>query len=125
MRPDRFRTLPGPPDVGLSERSAELDPEDASSCREIERREDLVRQAGGMLSAEAAGQLCTIGRQAVDKRRGTKRCSPSVKRRDWFYPRAQFHEHEVIRHARDREGFERPPLGDARFIVTGDACSTA
>ena len=48
---------------------AEIDPEAIDLAHEIEHRETLVRRADGMLSAEEAGQLLHITRQAVDKRR--------------------------------------------------------
>jgi hypothetical protein len=84
-------------DVGvIGTAVAELDPEALDLAREIEHRDKLVQRAGGMLSAEEAGHLLHIGRQAVDKRRRNKTLLAVRQAGDWFYPRAQFHEHEVI-----------------------------
>jgi hypothetical protein len=84
-------------DVGVSGTAvAELDPEAVDLAREIEHRDKLMQRAGGMLSAEEAGHLLHIGRQAVDKRRRNKTLLAARQAGDWFYPRAQFHEHEVI-----------------------------
>ena len=84
-------------DVGaIGTAVAELDPEAADLAREIEHRDRLVQRAGGMLSAEEAGHLLHIGREAVDKRRRNKTLLAVRQAGDWFYPRAQFHEHEVI-----------------------------
>jgi hypothetical protein len=111
-------------DVGVVGRAvAELDPEALDLAREIERREELVRQAGGMLSAEEAGQLLHIGRQAVDKRRRNKTLLAVRQGGDWLYPRAQFHEHEVIPGMPEIvKGFEASgPWVTLEFMVTGDA----
>jgi hypothetical protein len=84
-------------DVGvIGTAVAELDPEALDLAREIEHRDKLVQRAGGMLSAEEAGHLLHIGRQAVDKRRRNKMLLAVRQAGDWFYPRTQFHEHEVI-----------------------------
>jgi hypothetical protein len=84
-------------DVGaIGAAVAELDPEAVDLAREIEHRDKLVQRAGGMLSAEEAGHLLHIGRQAVDKRRRNKTLLAVRQAGDWFYPRAQFHEQEVI-----------------------------
>jgi hypothetical protein len=84
-------------DVGvIGTAVAELDPEALDLAREIENRDKLVQRAGGVLSAEQAGHLLHIGRQAVDKRRRNKALLAVRQAGDWFYPRAQFHEHEVI-----------------------------
>jgi hypothetical protein len=84
-------------DVGvIGTAVAELDPEALDLARGIEHRDKLVQRAGGMLSAEEAGLLLHIGRQAVDKRRRNKTLLAVRQAGDWFYPRAQFHEHEVI-----------------------------
>jgi hypothetical protein len=75
---------------------AEIDPDAVDLVREIEHRETLVRHAGGVLSAEQAGQLLHITRQAIDKRRRGGTLLAIRQGGDWLYPRAQFHEHEVI-----------------------------
>lgn len=111
-------------DVGLIGTAvAELDPEALDLAREIELREELVQRAGGMLSAGEAGQLLNIGRQAVDKRRRNKTLLAIRQAGDWFYPRAQFHEHEVIPGVPEIvKRFEvSGPWMTLEFIVTADA----
>ena len=111
-------------DVGIIGTAvAELDPEALDLAREIEHREELVKRAGGMLSAEEAGQLLHIGRQAVDKRRRNKTLLAIRQGGDWFYPRAQFHEHEVIPGMPEIvKGFAAAgPWVTLEFVVTGDA----
>jgi hypothetical protein len=111
-------------DVGIIETAvAELDPEALDLAREIELREKLVQRAGGMLSAGEAGQLLNIGRQAVDKRRRNKTLLAIRQAGDWFYPRAQFHEHEVIPGVPEIvKRFEvSGPWVTLEFIVTADA----
>jgi len=102
---------------------AELDPESLDFAREIEHRDKLVQRAGGMLSAEEAGQLLHIGRQAVDKRRRNKTLLAVRQAGDWFYPRAQFHEHEVIPGIPEIvKGFEESgPWVTLEFIMTSDS----
>ena len=48
------------------------------------------------LSAEGAGQLLHISRQAVDKRRRSGALLAIRQGGDWLYPRTQFHEHEAL-----------------------------
>jgi hypothetical protein len=101
---------------------AELDPEALDLADEIAHREELVQLAGGMLSAEEAGQLLHIGRQAVDKRRSNKTLLAIRQAGDWLYPRAQFHQHEVIPGLTEIvKGFAASgPWVTLEFIVTGD-----
>jgi hypothetical protein len=101
---------------------AELDPEALDLADEIAHREELVQLAGGMLSAEEAGQLLHIGRQAVDKRRRNKTLLAIRQAGDWLYPRAQFHQHEVIPGLTEIvKGFAASgPWVTLEFIVTGD-----
>lgn len=75
---------------------AEIDPDAIDLAREIEHREALVRRAGGMLSAEEAGHLLHITRQAIDKRRRGRTLLAIRQGGNWLYPRAQFHEHEAL-----------------------------
>jgi hypothetical protein len=91
--------------------------------REIEHRDKLVQRAGGMLSVEEAGQLLHIGRQAVDKCRRNKALLAVRQARDWFYPRAQFHEHEVIPGIPEIvKGFEASgPWVTLEFILSSDS----
>jgi hypothetical protein len=111
-------------DVGvIGTAVAELDPEALDLAREIEHRAKLVQRAGGMLSAEEAGHLLHIGRQAVDKRRRNKALLAVRQAGDWFYPRAQFHEHEVIpgipEIVKGLEAFG--PWVTLEFILTSDS----
>ena len=111
-------------DVGVIDAAvAELDPDALDLANEIDLREKLVQRNGGMLSAEEAGQLLHIGRQAVDKRRRNKTLLAIRQAGDWFYPRAQFHEHEVIPGIPEIiKGFETSgPWVTLEFVVTADA----
>jgi hypothetical protein len=110
-------------DVGvIGTAVAELDPDALDLANEIDRRDQLVLRNGGMLSAEEAGQLLHIGRQAVDKRRRNKTLLAIRQAGDWFYPRAQFHEHEVIPGIPQIiKGFEASgPWVTLEFVVTAD-----
>jgi len=100
----------------------ELDLEALDLAREIARREELVQRARGMLSADEAGQLLHIGRQAVDKRRRNKTLLAILQAGDWLYPRAQFHEHEVIPGLPEivRRSRRVRPWVTLEFILTGD-----
>ena len=111
-------------DVGvIGTAVAELDPVALDLANEIDRRDQLVLRNGGMLSAEEAGLLLHIGRQAVDKRRRNKTLLAIRQAGDWFYPRAQFHEHEVIPGIPEIiKGFEASgPWVTLEFVVTADA----
>jgi hypothetical protein len=111
-------------DVGvIGTAVTELDPDALDLANEIDRRDKLVLRNGGMLSAEEAGQLLHIGRQAVDKRRRNKTLLAIRQAGDWFYPRAQFHEHEVIPGIPEIiKGFEASgPWVTLEFVVTADA----
>jgi len=102
---------------------AEIDPAGVELAREIEHRESVVRRAGGMLSADDAGQLLHITRQAVDKRRRGKALLAIRQGGDWLYPRAQFHEQEAIPGLPEIiRGFEASgPWVTLEFLVTEDS----
>lgn len=68
----------------------ELDPYAAALARNAEHRERLLMKGGGALSAERAGQVLGITRQAVDKRRANKRLLAVKQAGDWRYPAFQF-----------------------------------
>jgi hypothetical protein len=111
-------------DVGvIGTAVAELDPEALELAQEIAHRDELVQRAGGMLSAEETGRLLHIGRQAVDKRRRNRTLLAVRQAGDWFYPRAQFHEHEVIPGIPEIiKGFATSgPWITLEFIVTADS----
>ena len=101
---------------------AEIDPDAVDLAREIEHREAIVRQAGGMLSADEVGKLLNISRQAVDKRRRSKALLAVRQGGDWLYPRAQFHEHDAIPALADvvRGLEESGPWVTLEFLVTED-----
>jgi hypothetical protein len=101
---------------------AEIDPDSVDLAREIEHRGDVVRQAGGMLSAEDVAKLLHISRQAVDKRRRSRTLLALRQGGDWLYPRAQFHEHEAIPGLVDViRGLEvSGPWVTLEFLVTKD-----
>ncbi len=102
---------------------AEIDPAAVELAREIEHRESVVRRAGGMLSADDAGQLLHITRQGVDKRRRGKTLLAIRQGGDWLYPRAQFHEQEAIPGLPEIiRGFEASgPWVTLEFLVTEDS----
>ena len=101
---------------------ADIDPEAVDLAREIEHRTDVVRQAGGTLSADEVGRLLNITRQAVDKRRRNKTLLALRQGGDWLYPRAQFHEHEAIPGLADviRGLAESGPWVTLEFLITED-----
>jgi hypothetical protein len=101
---------------------AEIDPDAIDLAREIEQREAIVQQAGGMLSAEDVGKLLKITRQAVDKRRRGKTLLALRQGGDWLYPRAQFHENQTIPGLADLvRGLEASgPWVTLEFLVTKD-----
>src|ERR1700730_10615587 len=111
-------------DVGvIGTAVAELDPEALDLAREIEHRDKLVQRAGGMLSAEEAGHLLHIGRQAVDKRRRNKTLLAVRQAGDWFYPRTPFHEHQAMPAISEIvKGLEASgPWVTVEFMLTSDS----
>jgi hypothetical protein len=111
-------------DVGaIGSAVAQIDPDAIDLAHEIEHRETLVRRAGGMLSAEEAGQLLHITRQAIDKRRRSGNLLAIRQGGNWLYPRAQFHEHETIPALSDViKGFdESGPWVTLEFLLTEDS----
>ena len=101
---------------------AEIDPVAVDLAREIQHRTDIVRRAGGTLSAEDVGKLLKISRQAVDKRRRNKTLLALRQGGDWLYPRIQFHAHETIPGLADviRGLEESGPWVTLEFLVTED-----
>ena len=74
----------------------DLDPLVPALARNVEHRQQLLKRAGGVLSAEDAGRTLGITRQAVDKRRRSNTMLAVREGSDWRYPVCQFHEGEVI-----------------------------
>jgi hypothetical protein len=74
----------------------DLDPLAPSLVRNVEHRQTLLTLAGGAVSAEEAGQVLGITRQAVDKRRRAGTMLAVREGSDWRYPACQFHNGEVM-----------------------------
>jgi hypothetical protein len=74
----------------------ELDPLVLALARNVEHRKLLIKRAGGTLSAEEAGRLLGISRQAVDKRRRAGSLLAVREASDWRYPACQFDETDVV-----------------------------
>ncbi|MET3523834.1 DNA-binding protein [Mesorhizobium abyssinicae] len=73
----------------------ELDPLVPALARNIEHRKLLIERAGGTVSAEDAGRLLGISRQAVDKRRRAEALLAIREGSDWRYPTCQFDNTDV------------------------------
>ena len=74
----------------------DLDPLVPALARNLEHREHLLGLAGNAYSAEDAGRLLGITRQAVDKRRRAHTLLAIRSGSDWRYPACQFDQGEVI-----------------------------
>ncbi|MGO7210552.1 helix-turn-helix domain-containing protein [Rhizobium ruizarguesonis] len=74
----------------------ELDPLVPALARNVEHRQNLVERAGGTMSAEDAGRMLGISRQAVDKRRRAGTLLAVREGSDWRYPFCQLDQGEVI-----------------------------
>ncbi|MGO6713832.1 helix-turn-helix domain-containing protein [Rhizobium ruizarguesonis] len=74
----------------------DLDPLVPALARNVEHRQNLVERAGGTVSAEDAGRMLGISRQAVDKRRRAGTLLAVREGSDWRYPLCQFDQGEVI-----------------------------
>ena len=110
-------------DVGaIGSAVAEIDADAVDLAAEIQHRGDIIRRAGGTLSADDVGKLLNISRQAVDKRRRSNRLLALRQGGDWLYPRAQFHAHETIPGLADviRDCAESGPWVTLEFLVTED-----
>jgi hypothetical protein len=110
-------------DVGAIDSAvAEIDADALDLAAEIQHRANIMRRAGGTLSADEVGKLLNISRQAVDKRRRSNRLLAIRQGGDWLYPRAQFHEHETIPGLPEviRECAESGPWVTLEFLVTED-----
>jgi hypothetical protein len=74
----------------------DLDPLVPALARNVEHRQNLVERAGGTMSAEDAGRILGISRQAVDKRRRAGTLLAVREGSDWRYPLCQMDQGEVI-----------------------------
>ena len=68
----------------------------AAYARGREVREALLAAEGGVASSEELGKLLGITRQAIDKRRRNGKLFAVRERGDWFYPRWQVADGEVL-----------------------------
>jgi hypothetical protein len=74
----------------------DLDPLAPSLARNVEHRQTLITLAGGALSADEAGRILGITRQAIDKRRRAGALLAVREGSDWRYPACQFNHGEVV-----------------------------
>ncbi|MBY5326305.1 helix-turn-helix domain-containing protein [Rhizobium leguminosarum] len=74
----------------------DLDPLVPALARNVEHRQNLVERAGGTMSAEDAGRILGISRQAVDKRRRAGTLLAVREGSDWRYPLCQLDQGEPI-----------------------------
>ncbi|MRG57978.1 DNA-binding protein [Phyllobacterium sp. SYP-B3895] len=74
----------------------DLDPLVPALARNVEHRQRLLKLSGGVLSADEAGRILGITRQAVDKRRRSNTMLAIREGGDWRYPTCQLNEGEVI-----------------------------
>jgi hypothetical protein len=85
------------PEVAASVR--DQDPLAMARLRGIEAKRRVLTEDGGMLSAEKAGEILTMSRQAVEKRRKAGRLiGVSLGRRGFGYPAWQFTERGTLPH---------------------------
>jgi hypothetical protein len=85
------------PEVAASVR--DQDPLAMARLRGIEAKRKILTEDGGMLSAEKAGEILTMSRQAVEKRRKAGRLiGVSLGRRGFGYPAWQFTERGTLPH---------------------------
>jgi hypothetical protein len=83
------------PEVAAAVRNQ--DPLAMARLRGIEAKRRIFTEDGGMLSAEKAGEVLTISRQAVEKRRKAERLiGVSLGRRGFGYPAWQFSERGTL-----------------------------
>jgi hypothetical protein len=88
------------PEVAASVR--DQDPLAMARLRGIEAKRRVLTEDGGMLSAEKAGEILTMSRQAVEKRRKAGRLiGVSLGRRGFGYPAWQFTERGTLPHLDD------------------------
>ncbi|MGO4839268.1 DNA-binding protein [Rhizobiaceae sp. 2RAB30] len=80
----------------IGEAVADLDPMVPALARNVEHRNLLLKRAGGVLSAEDAGKVAGVTRQAIDKRRRGNAILAVRERSDWKYPACHFRDREVL-----------------------------
>lgn len=104
----------------------DLDPLAPLLARNVEHRMALLKRAGGVLSAEEAGRVLGITRQAVDKRRRGNALLAVREGSDWRYPACQFDQGEVVPGLADvLRGFaEAGPWVTLDFLLAPDTAIT-
>lgn len=80
----------------IGEAVTDLDPMVPALARNVEHRNQLLKRAGGVLSAEEAGKITGITRQAIDKRRRSNAILAVREGADWKYPACQFRDGAVL-----------------------------
>lgn len=102
---------------------ADLDPLVPALARNVEHRRQLLSRAGGVLSAEEAGKIAGVSRQAIDKRRRGNAILAIREGSDWKYPACQFEDGEVLPGIADVvRGFEtQGPWVALDFLLTKDS----
>jgi hypothetical protein len=83
-------------DLGIVGAAAEIEPLAPLVALNAQHREDLLKQAGGVLSGAEVAKLLGITRQAVDKRRAKGSLLALKKGSDWRYPRCQFVDADTV-----------------------------
>jgi len=76
--------------------SSELDPLAALIARGAEQKLELLKEAGGGLSATDVSRLLHISRQAVDKRRREGKLLAVPRGSDYAYPACQFEDDRTV-----------------------------
>ena len=76
--------------------SSELDPLASLIARGAEQKLELLKQAGGGLSATDVSRLLHISRQAVDKRRREGKLLAVPRGSDYAYPACQFEDDRTV-----------------------------
>jgi hypothetical protein len=101
----------------------DLDPLAPAMARNIEHRRHLVKMAGGTMSADEAGRMLGITRQAVDKRRRSYSLLAFREAGDWRYPACQFDQGEAVTGIADVvRGFsEAGPWAALDFLLAPDS----
>lgn len=80
----------------LHDPGIQIDPLAPAAARALKQRQELVAQAGEMMSSPQVGALLGISRTAVDKRRTNRRLLALRIGPDWHYPAFQFEDGEPL-----------------------------
>lgn len=101
----------------------DLDPLAPAMARNMEHRRRLVEMAGGVISADEAGRMLGITRQAIDKRRRNQALLAFREAGDWRYPACQFDQGEVIAGIADivRSFSDAGPWAALDFLLAPDS----